>query len=315
METPERYDNIEDLIPYEELVRRYKLILNDIAGVHTKDKIGIRSMLEKFGSAGVDVGIGFKQAYGAAMSGDSFQLFVLHDDIFLFVFSDVSGHGLEAYTTYIKLRSAIILAVRTENERHTANPGAAIDYCSVIHNIIDTFTNIMEDSISRDFACVIFAFVSRDDDAFTFRFFNRGMYYPHLSIINDDGSVSCFNLNEKSESWTPSKGSPLGSDFRKIMEAKYYICAESSITLPSGGRLCFFTDGITEATNMEEPPVEYGISRLERILTETCHYFPQAAINILYDDVYYFMKDPSRQLDDMTAVIFDVPGKKGERSV
>jgi serine phosphatase RsbU (regulator of sigma subunit) len=266
-------------------------------------------MLEKFGAEGVDIGIGNKRAYGTVVSGDSFQLFILHDNIFLFVFSDVSGHGLEAYTTYIKLRSSIILAVRRENERHTANPEAPVDYCAVVSDIIDTFTNIMEDSISRDFACVIFTFVSREDDTYTFRFFNRGMYYPYLAILNDDDSITSIDLGEPAGDWNPSKGSPLGSDFRKILENKYYTCAESIIQVKSGSRFCFFTDGITEATDDREPPVEYGTQRLEHLLTETFHYFPQAAINTLYDSVYEFMKDPSRQFDDMTVVIIDVPKK------
>ena len=94
------------------------------------------------------------------------------------------------------------------------------------------------------------------------------------------------------------------------MESKYYICSESSISLPAGGRFCFFTDGITEQTDTKTPPSEYGTARLEKVLTETQHYFPQAAINILYDDVYDFMVSPSRQMDDMTAIIIDVPGKE-----
>ena len=302
-------ENIELLIPADELARRYKLILSDVEGVHTKDRIGIKTMMEKFGTEGVEIGIGFKRAYGTVMSGDSFQLFILHDNIFLFVFADVSGHGLEAYTTYIKLRSAIILAVRKENERKEKNPDTDIDYCLVINDIIDIFTNIMEDSISRDFSSVIFAFVRRQGETFNFSFFNRGMYYPFLAIENDDGSIACFDLNESFEGWHPSKNSPLGSDFRKILESKYYTCNESTISLTGGGRFCFFTDGITEAVNTDEPPQEFGMQRLEKVITDTFNYFPQAAINILYDEVYEFMQDPSRQMDDMTAIIIDVPRK------
>lgn len=299
--------DIDDIIPTDEIIRRYKLILSDLDGLHSKDRIGIRSMLEKFGGKGLEIGLGYKSAYGAVVSGDSFQLFMLHDNIFLFVFSDVSGHGLEAYTTYIKLRSSIILAVRRENERHRLDPGAEVDYCAVVNDIVDTFTNIMEDSISRDFACVSFTFVSKDDDGFRFRFFNRGMFYPFLAVCNDDGSVITLNLNDQNESWIPAKGSPLGSDFRKILEQKYYHCSESVMKIRGESRLVFFTDGIIEATNTNTPPVEFGTVNLEKMITATFHYFPQAAINALFTEVYEFISDPSRQLDDMTAVIIHIP--------
>jgi len=300
-------DGFELLIPTDEVIRRYRLIQNDVEGVHAKEKIGIRSMLKQFGSAGVDIGVGFKSAYGTVMSGDSFQLFVFSDDSFLFVFSDVSGHGLEAYTTYIKLRSAAILAVRHENERISGQNGP-VDCCSVVTEIVDTFTNIMEDSISRDFSCVIFTFVAKEKDGkFVFRFFNRGMYYPILAKSEEDNSVICMNLNEPSVNWEPSRNSPLGSDFRILLGSKYYNCTESVKRLEGGGRICFFTDGIIEATNEKEPPVEFGVERLVKILRDTFHHFPQAAINMLYHEVYDYIGDPARQYDDMTAVIIDIP--------
>jgi hypothetical protein len=304
-------DGFELLIPANEVIRRYRLIQNDVEGVHAKEKIGIRSMLKKFGSAGVDIGVGFKRAYGTVMSGDSFQLFVFSDDSFLFVFSDVSGHGLEAYTTYIKLRSAAILAVRHENER-IAKRKSAVDCCSVVTEIVDTFTNIMEDSISRDFSSVIFTFVSKEKDGeFIFRFFNRGMYYPILTMSSEDNSTICMNLNEPSENWEPSGNSPLGSDFRILLDSKYYNCSESVKHLEGGARICFFTDGIIEATNEKDPPAEFGVDHLKKILRDSFYHFPQAAINMLYHEVYDFIGDPARQEDDMTAVIIDIPRMLG----
>lgn len=310
MSANDPYEKIDEFIPPEEIIRRYKLIQYDLDGVRIKDRIGIKSILNRFGEEGMDAGIGYKQAYGTVMSGDSFQLFSLHDDIFLFVFSDVSGHGLEAYTTYIKLRSSIILAVRRENERHARDSSDPINFSGIVSDITDTFTDIMDDSISRDFACVLFTFVSHEHEMFTFRFFNRGMYYPELAILADNGSVSTFNMNEPHDSWVPAKNSPLGSDFRKILEHKYNMNAESVLTLNGGFRLLFFTDGITEATNSENQSVEFGLGRLEKSLIETFHYFPQAAINTLFTEVYDFIGDPSRQTDDMTAVILHIPAKE-----
>jgi serine phosphatase RsbU (regulator of sigma subunit) len=300
-------EGIEILIPAEEVVRRYRLIQNDVEGVHVKERIGIKSMLEKFGTAGMDIGIGYKRAYGSVMSGDSFQLFMFPDNSFLFIFSDVSGHGLGAYTTYIKLRSAAILAVRKESARMTSENGT-VEYKTVIHDIIDTFTNIMEDSVSRDFSSVIFTFVGKNPDgSFTFRFFNRGMHYPFLITDENCKIPVCKNLNDNFETWQPARNSPLGSDFRALLDEKYYDCSESSIVLHGSGRLCFFTDGIVEAANEDAPPEEFGFDRLSHILCSTYNYFPQAAVNMVYREVYDFIGHPIRQFDDMTAVLIDVP--------
>lgn len=299
-----RNDGLELLIPVEEVIQRYRLILNDVDLVHSKDRVGIRSMLRKFGSAGMEIGIGYKMAYGSVLSGDSFQLFGLPNDTFLFVFSDVSGHGMEAYTTYIKLRSAAILAVRKVNE---TSAGEKIRFDSIVNDIVETFTNIMEDSVSRDFACVIFSFVQRDEDGkVRFHFFNRGMYYPYL-LEQEKGTIHCRNLNNHDDNWKPSKNSPLGSDFRKLIGDKYSRDVPAVLTVENGARLCFFTDGIIEASDSNEPAEEFGFARFEKSLVTTFHHFPQSAVNTLYDEVYDFIQNPIRQSDDMTAVVIDVP--------
>lgn len=293
--------------PVEEVLKRYRLIQDDVEVVQEKERIGIQSMREKFGTAGAEIGIGFKRAYGTVMSGDSFQLFSFPDTSLLFIFSDVSGHGLGAYTTYVKMRSAAILAVRRETARMKKD-GGSVDCPAVVKDIIETFTDIMEESVSRDFSSVIFTFVGKDDYGnFNFRFFNRGMHYPCLLRMDASGTVKCRNLNEADDSWKPSRNSPLGSDFRAILGEKYNECAESVIRLSGGGRICFFTDGIIEAANESVPPEEFGFERLERILSGTYSHFPQAAVNMIYLEVYDFIRHPDRQFDDMTAVIIDLP--------
>jgi serine phosphatase RsbU (regulator of sigma subunit) len=303
-----RHDGFEDILPVEEKLKRYRLIQSDIETVQDKERIGIQSMRAKFGTAGAEIGIGFKRAYGSVMSGDSFQLFSFPDDSLLFIFSDVSGHGLGAYTTYVKMRSAAILAVRRETVRMKRD-GGSVDCPAVVRDIIDTFTDIMEESVSRDFSSVIFTFVGKDDYGnFTFRFFNRGMHYPCLLRLDASGTVQCRNLNESDDTWKPSRNAPLGADFRAILENRYNECEESVIRISGGSRICFFTDGIIEAANEAVPPEEFGVERLKKILTGTFSHFPQAAVNMIYHEVYDFIIHPDRQFDDMTAVVIDLPG-------
>ncbi|HEY1407279.1 MAG TPA: SpoIIE family protein phosphatase, partial [Spirochaetota bacterium] len=201
-----------------------------------------------------------------------------------------------------------ILAVRKENDLFKLRAKQEIDYDSVVRNIVETFTNIMEDSVSRDFACVIFSFVSRDVNGdILFHFYNRGMYYPFLLESSDDGSVICRNLNDQSENWVPAKNSPLGSDFRILLGDRYIQDKPAILRVTNGARLCFFSDGIIEAPNESEPAEEFGLARFESSLRETFHHFPQSSINTLYDEVYDFIGNPMRQSDDMTAVVIDIP--------
>ncbi len=77
----------------------------------------------------------------------------------------------------------------------------------------------------------------------------------------------------------------------------------------SSFRLLFFTDGIIEATGIDDPKFEFGLTRLEKSLIETYSYFPQAASNTIFTEVYDFIGEPSRQMDDMTAVLLSFTEK------
>ena len=59
----------------------------------------------------------------------------------------------------------------------------------------------------------------------------------------------------------------------------------------------------------DDPKSEFGLARLEKSLVETYSYFPQAAINTIFTEVYDFIGEPSRQMDDMTAVLLSFTEK------
>jgi serine phosphatase RsbU (regulator of sigma subunit) len=97
---------------YLEKITKYEIFRQEANHVREKDKKLIRDLFKSFSHRDLLVGIGFQRAYGSIISGDYFDLFKLSDNNFLFVFADISGHGLPAYTTLIRLRSAVILAVK-----------------------------------------------------------------------------------------------------------------------------------------------------------------------------------------------------------
>jgi serine phosphatase RsbU (regulator of sigma subunit) len=96
----------------EEILRQHQIIAKEADAVLEKDKSIVRGLLGNFYDNHLNVGIGAKEAYGSILSGDYFELIKLPDNNYLFVFADISGHGLPAYTTLVRLRSAIMLAVR-----------------------------------------------------------------------------------------------------------------------------------------------------------------------------------------------------------
>ncbi|MGL4368874.1 MAG: PP2C family protein-serine/threonine phosphatase, partial [Spirochaetota bacterium] len=239
------------------------------------------------------------------LSGDYFELFKLPDGNFIFVFADISGHGLPAYTTLIRLRSALILAVKDAARGFSEKGYVAAE--DIIRDAGTKFTDIMDAAGSSDFASVIFTHIHNDGDKYHLRFFNRGMYFPLVVRKFRNSLVNLYDLNEQEKGWFPKKGSLLGSEFRKIMGSKYEIYPSCEFIIYEGDSILFFSDGIVEAQRAGNPSDFFGVERIKHIMTENFAIFPQATVNRLYDDVYDFMGDMRMQSDDMTAVIIDFP--------
>lgn len=305
MDTTDKSDyRIESSV--DEIVDQFKNLEYEAEQVRTNDKVIIRGLLGNFYGRQLKVGIGMQRAYGAVLSGDYFELFKLPDGNFLFIFADISGHGLPAYTTLVRLRSALTLAVK-ESERKMEEDKLPVNAEEVIRDAGTKFTDIMDAAGSQDFASIIFTHIRNEGDKYYLRFYNRGMYFPLVVRKFQHSLVNLYDLNEQEKGWVPAKGYLLGSEFRRLLGSKYDVYPSCEFIIYEGDTLMFYSDGITEAPKKDDRKAFFGLDRVKHVLQKNYMHFPQAIVNTLYDEVYEYMGDMRKQSDDMTAVIIDFP--------
>ena len=202
-------------------LRQFEILAAEANTVREKDKVLVRGLFRNFYHKRLNVGIGFQRAYGAILSGDYFDLIKLPDGNYLFVFADISGHGLPAYTTLIRLRSAITMAI--QESKRIFRKTDTIDTDFLVKDISSKFTDIMDESNSHDFACVNFTFIYNEHDKFHLKFYNRSMLFPIVVRKFNGKIVDIYNLNIEDKGWFPVKGHLLGSDVRKLITDSYFV--------------------------------------------------------------------------------------------
>ncbi len=286
-------------------LRMFDFLEAEANSIREKDRVLIRGLFQNFYGKRLNVGIGFQRAYGAVLSGDYFDLIHLPDGNYLFIFADMSGHGLPAYTNLVRLRSAITISVG-ETKKIYGQSGA-VDPEYLVKNISQKFTDIMEDANSHDFACVLFTFIYNDGDRYHLKFYNRSMLFPVVVRKFRDRVVNVYDLNEEEKGWFPLKGNLLSSDVRALLGEKYLELPVCQFTLYEGDSILYFSDGITEAFDRERQAGEYGMERVLNFLTEHVNLMPQLVVQELFESVYRHIGRSDCQKDDMTAVLIDFP--------
>ena len=289
----------------KEKLKQFEVLAAEANTVREKDKVLVRSLFRNFYNHRLNVGIGFQRAYGSILAGDYFDLIKLPDGNYLFIFADISGHGLPAYTTLIRLRSAITIAINETWWIYKKTESINTDF--LIKDIAAKFTDIMDESNSYDFACVNFTFIYNEEDKFNLKFYNRSMLFPIVVRKYEDSIADVYNLNNEEKGWVPQKGHLLGSDVRKLLGDSYLDSPSCEFTLYEGDSILFYSDGIIEAYDKNNPMEEFSEEKIIEILKEHYPLAPQVIINELFESVYDFIGNPEHQKDDMTAVLIDFP--------
>jgi sigma-B regulation protein RsbU (phosphoserine phosphatase) len=289
----------------EDIVRQYSSIEAEAEEVRNLDKSIIRNLFGNFYNKVLNIGLGFQRAHGSILSGDYFELFKLPDGNYLFAFADISGHGLPAYTSLVRLRCAITMAIR--NYQHVFDKKGQIEYIDVVREIGTIFTDVMEAAHSKDFASAIFTFITNEEDKFHLTFFSRGMHFPFVVRKFEKSIVDIYDLNKREKGWIPLKSNLLGAEIRDILREDYNRYTFCNFTVYEGDAILFYSDGLTEATASDDKSEEYGNERLMQCLHDHLHLYPQAIINAIFEQIYEFMGTPKRQYDDMTALYIDFP--------
>ena len=193
------------------------------------------------------------------VGGDWFDYIPLQDGKLALVLADVSGKGTGAALLMASTRSI----VRMFAERGLP-PGEVL---------LNVNRILVKDLPRTKFVTMIYAIIDPASKSIVFA--NAG----HLPPLLADSSGGRF-LNFDS-------GLPLG-----IQEGSF---PEHSVELPSGSRLLFYSDGISEAMNPAEE--QYGEERLKEQMTN-----PASSIKNLLDGVQTFMSGFPTS-DDMTVVM------------
>ena len=288
-----------------EKIRQLGVLEAEAETIRERDKVLVRGLFRNFYGKQLKVGIGFTRAWGAILSGDYFDLIHLPDGNYLFVFADISGHGLPAYTNLVRLRSAITIATKRAGVIYNETGGIDFDY--LVRDIVAMFTDVMEEAESHDFACVIFTFIYNEGDKFHLKFYNRSMLFP-VVIRKFMGKVlDVYNLNCEDKGWFPNKANFLSCDVRAMLGDQYYVTPSCTFTIYEGDTILYFSDGIIESCHSQRPNEEFGEERLIQKLLENINYDPQAVIYDIFNAVYEFIGRKENQKDDMTAVLIDFP--------
>ena len=193
------------------------------------------------------------------VGGDWYDYIPLSDGRLAVVLADVSGKGMGAAFLMSSTRSVLRL--------HAARGLSPKEVLFELNNFL------VQDFPASKFVTLIYAVVDPVRRALTFA--NAG----HLPPIFTDGAESRFLEAEA--------GLPLG-----IMECEF---SEHEVEMPSGSRVFFYSDGVTEAINSSLE--EYGPGRILKHLNNKT-----ATVQSLLNDVHVFTAGYPEP-DDVTVVM------------
>ncbi len=180
------------------------------------------------------------------------------------VLGDVAGKGLGAALLSAQLQATL---------RALAIHAASLD--DLASQVNET---MLRDGISNRFATLFYAELQHDSGSV--RFVNAG-HNPALAIRRD-------RIDRLGAS-----GVPLG-----MLEGSTY--EEASLNLDPGEILLIYSDGVTEAENLESE--EFGIGRLEALAPQLRNVDPETAGHLILAEIDRFL-DGLRPADDLSMVI------------
>ncbi len=204
-----------------------------------------------------------------AVGGDYFDLFQISESAYGLVVADVSGHGIAS--ALIMSMAKVLLKTYSQNE---TSP----------QKTLERINSVFLSEIATEHFVTIFYAVFDIKEKFI-RFTSAG-HCPVLLLDKKAGSCTLLKAD----------GLFLGV-FPDMMLAERRIDF-----VPGEHRLVLYTDGLTEANNVENKM--YGIERLSTAVLETSHLNPEEVADYILDDQKKFcgMIKPE---DDITLLIID----------
>ena len=212
------------------------------------------------------------------VGGDFYNFFLVDDDHLAVVIADVSGKGIPA--ALFMMVTNILISDRT---KMGGTPGEVLTFVNqgiCEHNEADMFVTVWLGIIELSTGKVIASNAGHDDPA----------------IYHKDGS---FEIEKRKH------GLVIGA--MQGMKYKDY-----EINLKPGDKLFLYTDGVTEATNIDN--TLFGMDRMVDALNECKASSPYEVLEHIHESVNKFVGD-APQFDDLTMVCFELKQKEENKLV
>ncbi len=200
------------------------------------------------------------------VGGDFYDFFRIDDDHIGILIADVSGKGIPA---------AIFMAVSRTLIRATGIRGGSPAECIAYSNRL-----LSDESVDCMFVTVFYGIFNLNTGDLTYC--NAGHNPPYM--LTDSGAVKMLPMSQD-----PMVGAIGGIEFH-----------EGELHLDNGDTLVMFTDGVTEAMNINNE--EYGEQRLEALLPTVASKNCQEIVSAVKNDVAAFV-DHAEQSDDITVLV------------
>ncbi len=197
------------------------------------------------------------------IGGDLYDAFMIDSESLCLCVGDVSGKGAPA-ALFMAMTKTLIKSYATSD----------LSTASIMTRVND---ELCENNDENLFVTVFLSILNINTGEL--KFTNAGHNYPY--IIKEDKSLVTLK----------QKHGPIVA----AMEGLIY--KESIVTLEKNDTLFLFTDGVTEAMNIDEEL--YGEERLEDFLLKSDAKDVKTTINTLVDDIYLY-ENGSAQTDDIT---------------
>ena len=199
------------------------------------------------------------------VGGDFYDLFRIDDERIGFVIADVSGKGIPA---------AIFMAVSRTLIRATGVRGGSPAECIAYSNKL-----LAAESVDCMFVTVFYGIININTGEINYC--NAGHNPPY--VLKHDGKVEPL----------PTMGDPMVG---AIDDLPYH---EATLQLEKGDALVMYTDGVTEAMNIDYK--QFGEERLKETLEDVAMHNCQEMVDAIKSDVAAFAGE-AEQSDDITVL-------------